>query len=201
MHDLTAPIGVILAGGRGVRIGGSKAIVELRGKPLICYPLHALQSVLEDVVVIAKPDTKLPSLPGVTVWIEPHPSYHPLIGIADAIALAGGRPVLICAADLPFVTAEVVRMFAECDDRDAPAVIAAGGGRVQPLLGRYQPNVPALLADVARNPTVRLVDAIAGLHPRIVELEDPEVLFNVNTPDDLLQASAMVGRRYPNVKS
>jgi molybdenum cofactor guanylyltransferase len=192
---LTEPVGVILAGGRGARIGGAKATVELRGRPLICYPLRALQSVLEDVVVIAKPDTELPSLPGVTVWIEPHHSHHPLVGIVDAIALADGRPVLICAADLPFVNAAAVRLLVECDERHAPAVIAASGGRMQPLLGRYQPSVPDLLAGAAANPAVRLLDAIGGLNPRIVELEDPEVLFNVNTPDDLLQASAMLDRR------
>ncbi len=192
---------MILAGGRGTRIGGAKATVELRGKPLICYPLEALQSALEDVVVVAKPDTRLPSLPGVTVWIEPYASHHPLVGIAHAIALAGGRSVLICAGDLPFVTTSAVRLLAECDERDAPAVIAASEGRIQPLLGRYQASVPELVAGVAHNPTIRLQDAILALRPRIIELDDPEVLFNVNTPDDLLQASAMLDRRYPNVKS
>ena len=38
------PIGVILAGGRGRRIGGSKAVVELCGKPLIRYPLEAMEA-------------------------------------------------------------------------------------------------------------------------------------------------------------
>jgi molybdenum cofactor guanylyltransferase len=200
-QDPSHPIGVVLAGGRGERIGGAKATVELRGKPLVCYPLEALQSVLEDVVVLAKCDTKLPSLPGVTVWIEPDASQHPLVGISHAIALAAGRPVVICAADLPFVTPAAVRLIAEADSRGAPAVIASSGGLTQPLLGRYGPEVPGMLGGATRLTELRLQPAIAALGPVIVELGDPDALFNVNTPDDLLQAAAMLDSRYPNVKS
>ena len=58
------PIGVILAGGQGRRIGGSKAVVQLAGQPLITYPLEAVRTALGDVAVVAKADTQLPSLPG-----------------------------------------------------------------------------------------------------------------------------------------
>ena len=195
-----APIGVVLAGGPGSRIGGAKAIVQLRGRPLIAYPLAALQSVLDDVVVVAKSDTKLPSLAGVTVWVEPQSLAHPLVGLVHAIGLAGGRSVLVCAGDLPFVTPSAVRQLAEADGHGAPAVIAASDGRLQPLLGRYEPIVAELLGE--QDPSgLRLTEAVAGLKPAVVELDDPDLVFNVNTPDDLLQASAMLDLRYPNVKS
>ena len=88
----TAPIGVILAGGLGQRIGGAKAVVELGGRPLIAYPLAALAAALSDVAVIAKADTELPMLPGITVWIEPDAPRHPLLGIAEALAACRGAP-------------------------------------------------------------------------------------------------------------
>ena len=75
------------------------------------------------------------------------------------------------------------------------------------MLGRYEPNVPKLLAGTVLagteiGPEIRLQDAIGALHPRLLEVDDPTVLFNVNTPDDLLQAAAMLDRRrYPKVKS
>jgi molybdenum cofactor guanylyltransferase len=200
--DSTEPIGVILAGGRGARMGGAKATVQLRGKPLIAYPLEAVASVLREVVVITKSETELPSLPGVTVWVEPQATQHPLIGIVHALGMAGGRQVLICAADLPFVTAEVVRLLVEAELGEAPALVASSGGRMQPLLGRYQPMVTDLLAAREIGPEVRVQETIAALGPRVLELDDPDVLFNVNSPDDLLQAAAMLDcRRDPKVKS
>jgi molybdopterin-guanine dinucleotide biosynthesis protein A len=119
------PIGAVLAGGLGRRIGGSKALVELGGRPLISYPLEAMRAALGEVVVIAKPDTKLPSLPGVPVRLEAETARHPIVGILEALANAAGRPVLVCAADLPFVTADVIRRIASADPSGSPAVIAA----------------------------------------------------------------------------
>jgi molybdenum cofactor guanylyltransferase len=196
------PIGVILAGGRGRRIGGQKATVQLAGKPLVCYPLEAMRRALRDVAILAKADTQLPRLAGVTVWIEPDERQHPLIGITQALALADGRSVLVCACDLPFVTAELLAELAGADLGEAPAVVSATGGEIQPLLGRYEPAAGPLLWDSAEG---ALREAIAAIAPRTLEVPDAEVLFNVNTPGDLLQASERIsqssGSDQPNVKS
>jgi molybdopterin-guanine dinucleotide biosynthesis protein A len=189
------PIGVILAGGAGRRIGGSKAMVKLAGKPLIAYPLEALTLALDDVAVIAKADTLLPSMPGVTIWIEPVTPRHPLVGLAHALAFAAGRPVVVCAADLPFVTPELIDRIAHTDPDEAPAVVATREGMMQPLLGCYQQRAAELLAPAAAAARGPLLEAVAAIGPRLFEVEDPDALFDVDAPDDLLLASAMLDRR------
>jgi molybdenum cofactor guanylyltransferase len=188
-----APIGVILAGGLGARIGGSKAVVQLRSRPLISYPCDALRAALGEVVVLAKSDTELPSLPGVTVWVEPQTPRHPLIGVMHALELADGRPILACPVDLPFVTPEVIRQLVDADPGSAPAVVAAAGGRTQPLFGCYQPRARELLEQTGFGPEMPARQAIAAIGARVLEI-DPLALFNVNSPDDLLQAAAMLDR-------
>jgi molybdenum cofactor guanylyltransferase len=195
MRLRSKPLGAILAGGRGRRIGGEKAIVELQGKPLICYPVEAVQQVLNRVAILAKTGTQLPRLAGVAVWIEPESPRHPLVGITQALALSGGRPVLVCAGDLPFVTPELIRRLVKADPGRAPAVVACSEDRMQPLLGCYQPRALALLADPAREGTGRLMDAVAAIEPVLLEVDDPEELFDVDSPDDLLLATAMLDRR------
>jgi molybdenum cofactor guanylyltransferase len=205
MASGSGPIGVVLAGGLGRRIGGAKATVRLHGEPLIAYPLSAMRAALEEVAIVAKADTELPSLPGITLWVEPDAPRHPLAGVRHALGLAEGRPVLVCALDLPLVSADLIRRLANADAGGAPAVVARGAGQIQPLLGCYYPQALSRLPPVgpAR-------EAVAGLAPAVLEVEDPDVLFNVNTPDDLLQAAAMLDARrraarprpgYPNVKS
>ena len=96
------PIGVVLAGGRGRRLGGGKAVAQLCGRPMISYPLAALEAVLAEVVVVAKAETELPSLPSHTrLWSESESLQHPLIGLRTALELAAGTTVLVCAVDLP----------------------------------------------------------------------------------------------------
>jgi molybdopterin-guanine dinucleotide biosynthesis protein A len=191
-----APLGVILAGGLGSRIGGGKAMVELAGKPLIQYPCEAMRAAVGEVVVMAKADTELPSLAGVTVWVEPQAPRHPLIGLMHALDLAEGRAVVACALDLPFVTAEVLRRLIESDPEGAPGVVASSAGEMQPLLGCYQPQARERLRSAGFGPEVPARRAIAAIGARELQVE-AEVLFNINSPDDLLQAAAMLDRTKP----
>ena len=195
MRLRSRPIGAILAGGAGLRIGGEKATVELHGKPLICYPLEALGQVLKKVAILSKSSTRLPPISGATVWIEPERPLHPLVGITQALALAGGRPVMVCAADLPFVTPDLIRRLVQTDPGRAPAVVACAQGSMNPLLGCYQPRALQLLVDPARTGTEPLLETIATIQPLLVEADDPDELFDVDTPDDLLLAAAMIDRR------
>ncbi len=190
------PVGIVLAGGLGRRIGGAKAVVELRGRPLISYPLEAMQASLSDVMVLAKADTELPSLPGVTVWVESNPLRHPLVGIVEALSAAAGRPVVVCAADLPFVTAELIARLAVAAPHGASAVVTGCREIVQPLLARYEQSAGPHLADALRAAALpRLRDAVGALVAVRLEVEDPEVLFNVNAPEDLLRAAALIDAR------
>lgn len=186
---------MVLAGGSGRRIGGGKAIVALDRRPLISYPLEAVWLALGNVTIVAKFDTELPSVPGITVWIEPDDPQHPLTGILHALSLAEGRPVLVCAGDMPLVTPALVALIAGTDPGAAVAVVASTAEGLQPLLACYQPAALPRLAEAARDPEVRLRDAVSVLGHLAVEVEEPELLFNVNTPDDLLQAAAMLDRR------
>ena len=47
------PLGAVLAGGRGSRLGGRKATAEVLGRPLLDWTLEALRRSVEEVVVIA----------------------------------------------------------------------------------------------------------------------------------------------------
>jgi molybdenum cofactor guanylyltransferase len=196
MRETTEPIGAVLAGGAGRRMGGGKAALELAGRPLVAYPVHALRGVLGEVVVVAKGDVELPPLPGVATWIEPDDPRHPLAGIVHALARAEGRAVLVCAGDLPFVTPALLRTLADADARGAPAVVPRAGERMQPLLARYEPAAlapleAALAADGALGP---LREIVAALAPLILPVVDEAPFFNVNAPADLLLAAAMLDR-------
>ncbi|HEX4280480.1 MAG TPA: NTP transferase domain-containing protein [Solirubrobacteraceae bacterium] len=195
MRFRTRPVGAILAGGGGRRIGGDKAIVELNGRPLISYPLEAVRQALGHVAILAKADTKLPYVSGVTVWIEPDARRHPLVGITQALALADGRPVLVCGADLPFVTTKLVQRLAKANPGRAPAVVASADGVIQPLLGCYQRRALELLRRGAQDVSRPVRDSVAAIDPVLLEVDDPDEVFDVDSPADLLQAAAMLDRR------
>jgi molybdopterin-guanine dinucleotide biosynthesis protein A len=208
------PIGVVLAGGRGRRIGGDKAVVSLAGRPLLSYPIGAMLGALDDVVVVAKPSTMLPPLGDVAVWEEPEQPSHPLVGIAEALRRADGRWVLVCAGDMPFVPVALLASLAslagggdvgglggrgrlggrgDCDSEVVSAVVAASAdGALQPLLGCYGPLCLERLAAAAREAVAPARAVVEALAPLVVPVRDPRSLFNVNSAADLREAEALL---------
>jgi molybdopterin-guanine dinucleotide biosynthesis protein A len=182
-------IGVLLAGGRGQRLGGRpKAALEVAGQPLAAYPAAALATVCERVALVAKPDSELPLLPGVERWDEPPEPRHPLTGIVAALERAGVA-VLVCGADMPYVTGDACSTLIARGGA-APAVVAVAGGVVQPLFAVYAPA--ALDALRVAPPDARLTDTVEALRPGRVALP-PAIVASVNTPDDLAAAQAQLG--------
>lgn len=177
------PVGAILAGGSGTRLGAqSKAATLLAGRPLIAYPAEALRQVCDTVVVVCKADTQLPSLPAVDArWNEPDEPRHPLTGIIHALERAH-TDVLVCAADMPFVTPAALRALIE---PEGAAVVATSGGTLTPVLAHYRPSALPRLKDADGGEALR--KTIARLDPVTVELDD---VTSVNTPEDLDAAEA-----------
>jgi molybdopterin-guanine dinucleotide biosynthesis protein A len=176
-------------------MGGSKALVELNRRPLISYPIDALWRALGNVAIVAKIDTKLPSMPGVAVWVEPDHPRHPLVGIVHALGVAEGRPVVVCAADMPFVTPEAIERIAGTDPGPGGAVVASADGAPEPLLACYHPRALPPLSELLSRGPGPMREAVESLRPVLYEVPNPDVVFNINSPSDLLQAAAMIDRR------
>jgi molybdopterin-guanine dinucleotide biosynthesis protein A len=184
-------IGALLAGGAGSRLGrGPRPGALLGGRPLASYPAAALAGVCERVAVVCKRDTELPELPGTERWDEPDEPRHPLTGIVQALETAGG-PVLVCAADMPFVTADACRTLLGAGG-STPAVVATAAGILQPTFGLYAPAaLDALRGAPSGAPLTRTVES---LDPIRVALP-PALVRSVNTPEELADAEALVATR------
>ncbi|HEY8491167.1 MAG TPA: molybdenum cofactor guanylyltransferase [Dehalococcoidia bacterium] len=191
--------GAVLAGGRSRRMGTDKARLELGGRPLLFYVLDALTTVADDLLVVG-PRHRLPPLPPAVRAVEDRrPGRGPLEGIATALRESRGRWVLVAACDLPFLQPALLR---ELCDRAAgcDAVVPHVGGRHHLLIVLARHALPKV-EGVLRQGETRVDRALAALDLRTLGEEavrrvDPDLLslFNVNTPEDLQQARALLQR-------
>lgn len=180
-------------------MGTAKPALSLAGKPLISYPLAAARAGALEPWVVAKEGSELPPL-DCRVLIEPPEPRHPLCGIVTSLRAAAPAPVIAVAADMPFVEGELLAWLAA-----QPATTAVEtGGRLQPLLGRYDRDALGPL-EAALGAGESVTAALRSLEPRLAgerELRrfgDPGLLcFNLNTPGDLVRAEeAIRARRSP----
>jgi molybdenum cofactor guanylyltransferase len=187
-------LGAILAGGRSTRLERPKATAPLGGRPLLEYPLHALESAGLETVVVAKRDTPLPP-DAAPLWEEPDEPAHPLLGLVTALEQADGRAVLACACDLPFLSPGLVARIAQ---DSAHLVVPRTGERLHPLFARYTYGLLPALRE-ALGSDAPLHETVVALEPVILDEHDlrpfgdpARLLFNVNTPEDLERAEAML---------
>ena len=173
--------GAILAGGAGSRLGGvSKAMAELDGRPLAAHVAEVLADVCDRVAIVCKPDTEVPELSGVERWDEPAEPRHPLTGIAYALERTAG-PVLVCAVDMPWVTADACRSLLNAA-LSSSAAVAVGEGEMCPVFGVYAPEALGALRAARHDAPLR--ETVGTLDPARVALP-PALLRSVNRPEDL----------------
>lgn len=196
-HGLAAaerPLGVVLAGGRGSRLGGDKQAVRLGGRPLILYSLAALHAAGLECAVIVKPGSELPRCDARVVH-EPEQPRHPLCGIVAALRAAPGRDLVAVPCDMPFLTPALLELLAGASE---PLLVPAREDRVQPLPGRYAAALlPELEVALAREEPLRCT--VEALGARILGEEElarfgdlRRLLFNVNDGEDLRRAQALL---------
>jgi molybdopterin-guanine dinucleotide biosynthesis protein A len=188
-------LGVILAGGGAARMGRDKALVQVSGRPMIEWMATALNSVTDHLVVLGRSGT----IAGIECVPDDHPARRgPLAGLATALRIADGAPVVLVAVDQPWIRRETLRQLL---DRAGPlhAVVPIDQGARQVTCGIY-PGAWAERAaaeDVADGSIQSLLDEML-LRP-IEEAEwqswgeDGRSWFSVDKDDDLEEGLARFG--------
>jgi molybdopterin-guanine dinucleotide biosynthesis protein A len=99
-----------------------------------------------------------------------------------------GEPVLVCAADMPFVNPDACRSLLTAPHKGL-AVVAAADGVLQPVFAVYAPAaLDSLRAAPDDAPLTRTVEA---LDPTRVALP-ARVVASVNTPEELAAAERVL---------
>jgi molybdopterin-guanine dinucleotide biosynthesis protein A len=189
-------VGAVLAGGLSTRMGSPKTMVELAGRPMLARIVATVGSAGLEPVVVAKPDSALPKV-DCRVLSEPSEPRHPLTGLVAALSASAGRGVVAIAGDMPLVPARFLTWMAQLEEDVAVCEV---GGRLEPLLGRYSPDVCDALLE-ARDAETPVRETVAALDPfviaedRIARFGDPRrIVFNVNSPEDLAEAERLLNR-------
>jgi molybdopterin-guanine dinucleotide biosynthesis protein A len=199
----TGAAGVVLVGGRSLRMGTPKAALEWHGSTLLRRTLGVLaRSVDGPLVVVRAPDQPLPEIPPqVDVVEDPEEGLGPLQGIAAGLAALGARAqaAFVCSTDLPFLHPAFVRRVLRALTPDFDVVLPVARGYPQPLAAAYRVTLAPLVADLVaagdlrpaflfrhhRCRTLRLEGAALLADPELAAV-DPTLdsVVNVNSPDD-----------------
>jgi 2-C-methyl-D-erythritol 4-phosphate cytidylyltransferase len=121
-------VALVVAAGRGERLGlgRPKALVPLRGRPMLQWSVDALRAVAEiDQIVVALPADAVGDAPAGTLGVAGGEARSESVRAALA-ACAGGDPVIVHDAARPLAPPELFRqVLAEVLSPGVDAVVAA----------------------------------------------------------------------------
>lgn len=202
---MSQPLGVILAGGQARRMGGGdKGLLELGGQSLLAHVMDRLGPQVAGLALNANGDPARFDDLGLPVLADPVAGYPgPLAGVLaglDWAAEKGAETIVTVAADTPFFPCDLVpRLLLASDGMSTPLALAATEeeGRVwrHPTFGLWP---VALRADLraALTQGVRKVVIWTDRHgaAECVFPNAGDPFFNINTPEDLDRARAVLER-------
>jgi molybdenum cofactor cytidylyltransferase len=193
-------VGLLLAGGRSSRMGRPKALLPLGRETFLARTLRTLEAGgIDDIVIVtglhdaeirqARQD--VPLVAGTRVVFNPaHESgqLSSLVAGLDALAPHHPEAILVALVDQPLVRAStVVHLVAEFHRAPAPVVRPVfEGRRGHPVL--FAQETFALLRAAPPDEGARAVVRALGEQVRDVEVDDPGVVLDVDTPEDYERA-------------
>lgn len=127
-----APDVVVLAGGRGRRMGGAdKGLVDYRGRPLIEWVLDALRPQAGRLLISANRNLDVYGAYGHTVVSDSLPDFQgPLAGVLAALERTDARWLAVVPCDTPHLPADLVaRLLDAARASGVPLAVAADDAR------------------------------------------------------------------------
>ncbi len=188
--------GVLLAGGCSCRAGVFKMTTAVGGKPLLLWGLESLAAVCSRVIVVAGSGADqvgelVAGLPGVELVVNNDFAAGMLSSVQAGASRVRAPRFFLLPGDMPLVRAAVLRrLLAAGQDADI-VVPACAGRRGHPVL------LPAtLIPDViAEPPGSNLGNIIRRRGSVVVEVDDPGVLADLDTPTDRERIDAALRAR------
>ena len=178
---------VILAGGRGTRMGGAdKGLVEYQQRPLIEWVLDAIRPQVSEVLISANRNIDLYAQYGCRVIPDTLPDFPgPLAGVLAAMDAVNTRWLLVTPCDTPHLPANLAHNLLDAaQTADVPIAIAADGQREHYTTMLVQTQLADSLRDYLQSGE-RAVHAWQQVFNPARVMFAREELRNFNTPEDL----------------
>ena len=190
--------GVILAGGRGARMGGvDKGLVEVAGRPMVEHVLAAVERQAGAVAINANRSTERYARYGHPVIADRMDGFQgPLAGMASALAAAATELVLVVPCDSPLVDASLgPRLHAALVERGADVAVAHDGERMHPVFVLLRRAARAGLDDFLARGERKIDRWFAEEKTAVVDFSDlPDMFLNVNREEDRSRLEARLER-------
>jgi molybdenum cofactor guanylyltransferase len=189
--------GVILAGGQNKRFDGqNKAFIHVGGKRIVDRLLDVYARLFDQIVLVTNDPAAYMDVEALIVT-DHYPIRSSLNGLHAGLFAAAHEYAFFTACDAPFIKASLIQRVLDNIAPKADIIIPATAAGYEPMFAVYKKNcLPAMVWQLERE-LLKIQGLFRKVRVKTVAEEDlrevdPELVsfFNVNTPEELMQAEA-----------
>ncbi|WP_071825926.1 molybdenum cofactor guanylyltransferase MobA [Phytobacter massiliensis] len=179
--------GVVLAGGKGRRMGGAdKGLLNLQGEPLWRHVASRLRTQLGRIIISANRHQEIYQASGMKVITDSMIDYPgPLAGMLAVFQQDEAEWFLFCPCDTPFIPQNLVDRL-KTQRKNAPAVWVHDGERDHPTIALMHRSVQPVLQEYLQSGERRVMVFLRLIGGHAVDFSDfKDAFVNINTPEEL----------------
>ena len=184
----SAITGLILAGGRGSRLGGQdKGLLPYRGRPLVEWVLAGLKPQVGAILISANRNPAAYARYGHPVLSDTLPDYPgPLAGIREGLKATSTPWLLAVPCDMPHLPADcAARLMQAALAQHAQVAYARAAGESHYAVLLMQRSLTAALEAYLQSGGRSVHGFLARQGALAVDFDDPQAFANLNTTQDL----------------
>ncbi|NCO64794.1 MAG: molybdenum cofactor guanylyltransferase [Flavobacteriales bacterium] len=179
--------GIILAGGKSSRMGGTdKGFLKLNGKTFIEYSIEAIKPLVSQIMIVSNnPDYDVFKLKRVDDIIK---DSGPLAGIYSGLQHSKTDYNLVLSCDIPLIKTGILEHLIEEQDGFHDVIQLVSNHKPMPLIAMYTKRCETLFYEHLQNNERRLHVALSHLKVKNIVLLNSEselLTLNINTPEEL----------------
>jgi len=180
---------IVLAGGTSRRMGKTKALLPINGRPMIQSLIQSLAPISRDIIVSLNDGERHEELKqalpaGVRVVYDERPAQGPLMGIYAGLKASETDVNLVIACDIPEIDPGfITEMRSHTGDHDV-VVSVDNEGRTNALLAMYRRSVIPLIKKQLDEGQRKVILFYPQCRVKYVPMRDGAWYKNLNTMDD-----------------
>ena len=183
--------GIILSGGKSIRMGENKAFIEIEGVPIIHTIYTLFKDLFQEVIIVAN-QKELFSNFNSKIYSDLLPNKGVLGGLYTGLFYSTFNYSFCVACDMPFIKISLVQYLIQ-RIKDEDVIVPRTKDGLQPLHAFYSKNCLDPIKKIIEQGKYKIIDFYSMVNVKIVEENDfvsldpfMESFINVNTPEELL---------------
>lgn len=186
--------GLVLAGGKSIRMGTAKDQLNWHGKEQRYFAADLLASFCDEVFISCRQDQLENFDTHYNALTDTFLNMGPFGGILSALRSQRDKAWLVVACDLPLLDEKSLRSLIESRNPEKAATTYESpfDGLPEPLISIWEPKSYPLLLNFLGIGNTCPRKVLINSDTLILKPENPEALMNINTPEDAAKAQQVL---------